>query len=386
MTVNRPGPAAADVAVYLDPPSHQQLGNRLLRPESSQFTGDNLLAPYAALGERLTKAGIVTQTADQLPERPDGRRHLVISFGTRDRMVRFSVSRYRALARRTDVVMSAFFAMECPIVEPTMYQWLPALSTIFRRTYSWTDAASLRPFTRKPVQNLQSFWWPQSFDAIHERLWSQRDRKFLVMMNANKLPRLYVDELYTSRLRAVAYFEQFGEIDLFGPGWGDAPMRVGKTWTPYAIRRFEPSLWRLKQKISPDPTYAAIARAARGRADSKSETIAGYRFALCFENSILKGWMTEKLFDCFFAGTIPVYWGAPDVLERVPADCFIDMRQFSGFEELRRFLHAVTPAQEQRYREAAREYLASDQFTPFRTRTFVETIAGVVCADTGLAV
>src|SRR5688500_1909847 len=80
MPADRPAPPAADVAVSPDPPSHQQLGGRLLRPDSSQFTGDNLLAPYAALGERLTNAGISTETAERLPERPDGRRHLVISF------------------------------------------------------------------------------------------------------------------------------------------------------------------------------------------------------------------------------------------------------------------------------------------------------------------
>jgi len=375
--------AAADIAIYLDPPSHQQLGNRMLRAETGRFDGDNLLAPYVALRDRFAKSGVGTQTADCLPERADDRRHILISFGTRDRLVWQSVRRYAALRQRPDVVLSAFFAMECPIVEPTMYESLPALAGIFRRVYSWSDTDTLRRFTRAPVQ-LESFSWPQSFDAVHEHLWSQRDRKFLLMMNANKLPRLYVDELYTARLRAVAYFEQFGEIDLYGRGWDGPPMRVGKTWTPYALRRLEPSLWTLRQRLRSDPLYAAAARATRGTAASKSATLAQYRFALCFENSIVKGWMTEKLFDCFFAGTVPVYWGAPEVLERVPGECFIDMRQFTDFAELRAFLHAMTPAQEQRYREAARAYLESAQFTPFRTSTFVDTVARIVSADTGL--
>lgn len=37
-------------------------------------------------------------------------------------------------------------------------------------------------------------------------------------------------------------------------------------------------------------------------------------------------------------------WGAPDVLDRVPAECFIDMRMFKGFGKLRTFLHALTAA------------------------------------------
>jgi hypothetical protein len=90
--------------------------------------------------------------------------------------------------------------------------------------------------------------------------------------------------------------------------------------------------------------------------------------------------MTEKLFDCFFAGTVPVYWGSPDVTDWVPPECFIDMRRFEGFDDLRRYLHALTPVQEDGYREAARAYLASPRFDPFRRATFAELIAGVVTA------
>jgi hypothetical protein len=96
--------------------------------------------------------------------------------------------------------------------------------------------------------------------------------------------------------------------------------------------------------------------------------------------------MTEKMFDCFFAGTIPVYWGAPDVLDWVPAECFVDMRQFRDFDELRLFLRSITPSEEQGYREAAREYLASDRFTPFRLQTWVDRFARIVSQDTGLTI
>ena len=51
----------------------------------------------------------------------------------------------------------------------------------------------------------------------------------------------------------------------------------------------------------------------RGPARSKSETLGRYTFALCFENMVLKGWITEKIFDCFYSGTVPIYLGAPDL-------------------------------------------------------------------------
>jgi alpha(1,3/1,4) fucosyltransferase len=373
-----------DVDVYFDPPHHSMYGNRLFDREGNTYGGDNILAPYAAVYDRLRSHGINVQTLDFLPASSTGRRALVISIGSPDRLVAHSVKRYRALARRPDVTLSAFFAMECPIVEPTIFRSLPQLEQCFRRIFSWSDTSSLLQFTRKPVR-LEHFCWPQSFDAVHEHLWSNQERKFLVMINTNRLPRLYVDELYTARLHAVEFFGRYGEIDLYGRNWDRMPFRGGKVRTPVILRRAHAAAWQLAQRLRPNPLYAAAARAARGPVTSKSATLAQYRFALCFENSVLRGWMTEKLFDCFFTGTVPVYWGAPDVLDWVPADSFIDMRQFKDFAQLRAFLHALPQPRVQQYREAARSYLASDRFKPFRRETFAELIAGIVAADARIA-
>lgn len=38
-----------------------------------------------------------------------------------------------------------------------------------------------------------------------------------------------------------------------------------------------------------------------------------HKFSLCFENSSHLGYITEKLVQGFAAGTVPIYWGAPDV-------------------------------------------------------------------------
>lgn len=366
--------------VYLDPPGPQQYRERLFDRDSNPYAGDDILAPFVAVRDRLVAAGFAVHTADAIPAAPTDQRRLLISFGVPDRMPWLSVRRYHKLADRQGIIMSAFVAIECPVVEPRMYEALPALSRIFRRVLSWSDSEALLPFTHVPV-NVERFCWPQSFDAAHDDLWERNERKFLVLMNANKLPRLYHDELYTARLRAVQYFHGFGEIDLYGRNWDRAPVRVGKTYTPNALRRLESRLWEWRQHRWPDPAYAVAAAASRGPAISKSDTLSRYRFAICFENSVMRGWMTEKIFDCFFVGTIPVYWGAPDILDWVPAECFVDMRQFRDFAELRRFLHSMTPAVERRYREAARAYLSSPQFDPFRRRTFAERLGQIVEED-----
>jgi hypothetical protein len=373
---------SSEIAVYLDPPTHHQFDDRLFDRSSNLYAGDDILRPYAAVKDHFTSRGVEVHTLDKLPERPNGKKNVVISFGMPRKLASDTVQHYVALSRRADIVLSAFFAMECPIVEPTLYEELPFLSGYFKRILSWSDQRALLQFTHRPVQ-VEHFCWPQSFDAIHEQIWARGDRKFMVIMNANKLPRLYIEELYTARLRAVEFFQRYGEVDLYGRNWDKPPNRVGKTWIPATVRRLTSKLGALKQRIAPDPIYAAARAAWRGPAKSKSETFSQYRFALCFENSVMKGWMTEKLFDCFFAGTVPIYWGAPDVLDWVPPECFIDMRKFADFAELRAFLKGLTPEQERAYREAARDYLASSKFDPFRLGPWVDRMARFVREDTG---
>ena len=375
--------ASPSVALYIDPPSKHFLGNRLFDSGTAATGGDDLMAPWRAVREYFQQAGVTVQTADLLPDGDPGIRKVYVSTGF--------VSSYERLATRDDVILSAHFAMECPIVEPSLYSALPHAQRYFRRIMSWTDGASLRHFTGALVET-RDFRWPQSFDAVHDDLWSRRDRGFLVMINANKLPRVYWNELYTQRLRAVEYFHRFGEVDLYGPNWDRGPSRVGKSWVPMTVRRIyrqtglEDAVWRTRQRIAPNPLYVAAKGANRGIAKSKSETLSRYTFALCFENMLISGWMTEKMFDCLFTGTIPIYWGATDVERWVPAECYIDMRRFQDFAELRRFLHALSPAEIERYRTAARDFLGSTAYDPFRKRTFVDLFRSFVREDCGLDV
>lgn len=365
----------SNVRLYIDPPSRHFLQDRLFSNERARYAGDNLMAPYGYLRDHLEQRGIEVHTADYLPEEPTGDLNLYISLGLfRD---------YWKLARRQDVVLSAFFVFESPVVEPSIYRGVTRFQDKFRRIFTWSDSASLLPFTRQPLR-CQHFHWPQSYDQTHEQIWARQDRKFLVMINSNKLPRVYWRELYTERMRAIAYFSQFDEIDLYGVGWDEPSWRLGRTRIPYTLRRlyrFGLSHW---QRIKPDPLLQAARRAYRGKSESKSDTLGDYTFAICFENSILKGWITEKIFDCFFAGVIPVYLGAPDIQDYIPDDCFIDMRRFNSYEELRKFLKLLSDKDIQRYRKSARSYLNSPDFRPFTKEAFGDLFANIVEVDAGI--
>lgn len=49
-----------------------------------------------------------------------------------------------------------------------------------------------------------------------------------------------------------------------------------------------------------------------------------YKFIICFENSYDNGYITEKIFNCFFARTIPIYKGSPIINNYINRESFID--------------------------------------------------------------
>lgn len=368
------------VALFIDPVTRHFERDRLFEADTARLGGDNVLGAWIHLRSRLEERGIPVHTADLLAsgEQPAADVNVYLSFGIRHR--------YPKLEKRDDVVLSGFFALECPVVEPRLYRDLDAASRSFKRMFSFSDGTSLRPFLRAPL-DFRQFRLPQPFDDVDEHAWRRGERRFLAMINANKLPRISLNELYTERLRAVEYFQRFGEIDLYGVGWDRPPVRVGATWEPATLRRLRSGLharWE-RRRPSRDPLRVAALRAYRGPADSKSDVLGGYTFAVCFENMILSGWVTEKIFDCLRAGTVPVYLGAPDIERWVPRDCFVDMREFGGYDELRARLRSMSPAEIAAYREAGREYLRSEQYRPFTKQAFAELVGGLIEEDAGVS-
>lgn len=47
--------------------------------------------------------------------------------------------------------------------------------------------------------------------------------------------------------------------------------------------------------------------------NNKEEGLKDYMFTICMENETTPGYFTEKLIDCFNTGTIPIYYGDPEI-------------------------------------------------------------------------
>ncbi|OVA01533.1 Glycosyl transferase [Macleaya cordata] len=66
-----------------------------------------------------------------------------------------------------------------------------------------------------------------------------------------------------------------------------------------------------------------------------------YKFVLAIENTVTESYVTEKLFYALDAGAIPIYFGAPNVLDFVPPHSIIDGTKFSSMEELASYVKAL---------------------------------------------
>ncbi len=61
---------------------------------------------------------------------------------------------------------------------------------------------------------------------------------------------------------------------------------------------------------------------------NKFETLKDYRFAVVVENSMSSWYFSEKIIDCFSVGTIPIYWGCPEIWK------YFDVHAFGTFSTL----------------------------------------------------
>ena len=83
----------------------------------------------------------------------------------------------------------------------------------------------------------------------------------------------------------------------------------------YSGKRFMPG-HRLRHQIAENGSHHVIGFYGSGSANPikfKEEGLLKYRFSIAIENSRAPNYFTEKLLDCFATGTIPIYWGCPNI-------------------------------------------------------------------------
>ena len=206
--------------------------------------------------------------------------------------------------------------------------------------------------------------------------WCNRNR-FCCLISSNRTL-VISDEriLYTERVNTIRWFEQHApqDFDLFGVDWNIPVVASG------LLGKLQRRFWRGLThfiKLRPFPSYC-------GKIEHKRDVLQHTRFSICYENvRDLPGYITEKIFDSFFSGCIPVYWGANNVTHYIPADCFIDRRNFSDTEAVYIHLKTITEEEFYGYQQRITAFLTSDAAQLFGSEAFAETIVSTIAKDLG---
>jgi hypothetical protein len=357
--------------VVFDTATPQFLENRIFNSEyAAKFPGASV---WALLGKYARERGWEIMTSDiylRAPFKPA----ICISE---------MVTPYTASLLKHGVIPSVIFSGESPNVAWDFYHQLEKYTRPYHHAYIFRGAVS----RVSPTVKTKPFYWPNAFgEPLPAPAWSSREYMVMVAGNKgrygvshNKLfsrlrssakrilwdglrlidPLFKFEDLYQKRLDAIIYFSNVPGFRLYGTGW---------------------------DKVSEESKYYhVVKRIGVVPIADKLAMIAKFRYALCFENCIFPGYITEKIFDCFFSSCIPVYWGAPDITDFVPSDSFVDARQFDSFYNLDRFLQKISDGEAQRYQEAARDFLASDTFIRFYQDTFLKELIDILEAEFAIA-
>jgi hypothetical protein len=299
--------------IFIDPPSPDYYQDRLFNINDKNLNRDGTLLPILRLRSLLNERGIEIRTADYLfSEISSDKIADYYSFGI--------LSNYKKLKSFPNVRLKGFVIMEPPVTRPKIYSCLPEITKYFDQVFIHNldgDGYSLKDIDRSKLRTL---FWPQPYDDVIDKYWNNMFRENrIVAISSRHIPFSLTGELYSKRIEAMLNFAKAEKIDLYGKEWN-------KWWTYQSM--WPPNLLNYKKLIS---IY-------RGPCESKHEVLSRYKFSLCFENMSMQGYVTEKIFDCFYTGCIPIYLGAKNISKIIPSDSFIDCRKYSSWEEL---LHHV---------------------------------------------
>ncbi|HPH96715.1 MAG TPA: glycosyltransferase family 10 [Anaerolineaceae bacterium] len=325
--VNRPLPAPTRRVVGVWNAYENLNPNNQLMAFASLGLGDDLLKPMNVLAKMGLERGLALLSLDLLPQVEQADAFIFL-----DRPDENHEWVKQALGSGKPCIL---FLNETEMILPG--NWKRESHTAYQRIFTWNNDWA-------DGQKYLHFYQAQDLPRGLSVTLAQKE-KLCTLIASNKM----LDdplELYSHRLAAIRWFEAHHpeDFDLYGYNWDEQTF----------------------------PSYS-------GTLKRKTETLARYRFAICYENTFAyPGYITEKLFDCLKAGCVPVYWGAPNVTDVIPADCFVDRRQFASLGELYAFMVGMSDADYSAYLERISAFLAGPASDRFRCEYFAEQVIEVL--------
>ena len=195
----------------------------------------------------------------------------------------------------------------------------------------------------------------------------EKRNKLVVLFGSNRSLRGWHPNinLYSERVKTIRWFERNAPNDfaLYGRKWNMSarlPTRFGAL--VHSIEK------KFTFNYCPFPSW-------KGEVLNKQDVLMNSRFSIVYENIRgLNGYITEKIFDAFTAGNIPIYWGAEDIINYIPKKCFIDRRSFKNHEDLYLFLKNMPEDKYLDYQKNIKNFIENES-EQFSCKKFAEIIS-----------
>jgi len=249
--------------------------------------------------------------------------------------------------------------------------WSQEVYSKFDKIFTWNDSlVDNKKFFKINCPGFDVFNKPVKFSTN-----LQREKKFCVITASNKKSN-YPLSAYHNRLEAIRWFEKFypDKLDFYGWDWDKYIFSGPRIFRVFNKFSFLQKIFAKKYKIYRGPIVG-----------SKIPVYKDYRFSLCFENTLdSPGYITEKIFDSFFAGCIPIYLGGKNLIENyIPKNTFIDYQNFSDFKDMYNFLINLKESEELQYIKNIENFLNSSKFFIFTNEHYKKTILNKALLDLG---
>lgn len=120
------------------------------------------------------------------------------------------------------------------------------------------------------------------------------------------------------------------------PDWVAPVRNTGKYFCSAVFSNHEQTRMQFKEKLS--NLYKPVDHYGRSATplhhELKLDTISNYRFNMCFENTVLNGYCTEKLLHAKLAGCVPIYYGDRTGIAEFNQESFLNLLDFENMEHL----------------------------------------------------
>lgn len=144
---------------------------------------------------------------------------------------------------------------------------------------------------------------------------------------------------------------------------------------------------RFVQKLLPSALYSILAkfmqrdirRIYQGPAPAleKFAKMRLHNFYTCFENTLgLNGYIDVKIFDCLYAGVVPIYLGASNIQELIPYKCYVDVSKvdYKDPAVVYKIIKSINYKEYKNYIDEGKRFLTSKEFDLFKVKYFVEML------------